>query len=485
MYVMGIDLGTSGARVVVCNAQGEVAVLAAHRLDNAEVDGLPAGWHEQRAEAWWPALVLAIREALSKLEAKGLSSSRIVALSVTSTSGTVLPLDSSNHPLRPALMYNDGRAMKESSDLNEMSSIFAARMGRGFAPSFALPKMLWVRRREPDIFKRAERWVHATDFIVGKLTGEYGISDHSTALKTGFDLIDLEWPAFIESTAGVPLSTLPRVVQPGAVIANISPVCAQDTGLSTQTVVCAGMTDSSTALLATGAARPGDWNTTIGTTLTIKGISEALIRDPSGVVYCHLHPMGWWLPGAASNVGGESLEVRFKDRDFGGLDAQAEARGPSSVVVYPLVRRGERFPFNQPNAEGFTLGEPADEIDLYRGYLEGVGLTERLAYATLENLGARIGDRLYVAGGAVHSKTWLQIRADILCKTLLRPAIPESAMGAAILAASFTLFSNAAEAGRHMVKLDEVVEPRSDRTEIYGEKYGRFVEACRERGYLS
>ncbi len=485
MYVMGIDVGTSGVRAVICDEHGEVAGLAVHRLEDAEVAGLPAGWHEQRAEAWWPATTRAIRDALAKLEGKGISADRIAAVSVTSTSGTVLPLDSSNRPLRPALMYNDGRATKESADLNEMSSTFAARMGRGFAPSFALPKMLWVKRNEPELFQRTERWVHATDFIVGKLTGEYGVSDHSTALKTGFDLIDLQWPAFIESTAGIPLHSLPRVIQPGAVIATISAACAEETGLSQHSAVCAGMTDSSTALLATGAITPGDWNTTIGTTLTVKGITDEIIRDPHGVVYCHLHPMGWWLPGAASNVGGECLESRFKGRDFAALDQQADVRGPSSVVVYPLVRRGERFPFNRPNAEGFVLGEPGDEIDLYRGYLEGVGLTERLAYATLEALGAHIGDRIYVAGGAVHSRTWLQIRADILCKTLLKPSLPESAMGAAILAASHTLFSDAAEAGKAMVRLEETIEPRPEKAAIYQAKYERFVETCRAKGYLS
>jgi sugar (pentulose or hexulose) kinase len=485
LYVMGIDLGTGGVRIVVCDVHGQVAALATQPLQDAQVRNLPVTWHEQRAETWWPAAKLAVRAALWQLADKDIRPEAVIALAVTSTSGTVLPLDKQNRPLRPALMYNDGRAVREAQDLNEMAPEFITTMGYRFQASFALPKILWANRHESEILAHARCWVHGGDLIVGELTGDYGVSDHSTALKTGLDVIDLSWPEFIETKAGIPIRMLPRVVRPGATIAPVSAACAAETGLSPQTIVCGGMTDANTALLATGVTHPGDWNTTIGTTLGIKGITKERITDPLGRVYCHLHPMGWWLPGAASNIGGECLQVRFAGGNWGELDTKASARGPSSLVVYPLVRRGERYPFVQPEAEGFVLGTPEDEIDLYRGYLEGVALTERLAYAVLGDLGAIVGDHIYVAGGAAKSHVWLQIRSDVLGKTMLKSALPESAMGAAILAASNTLFSDVAEAGRSMVQIQTVVEADRAMAGLYQQKFDRFVQECRSHGYLN
>jgi len=484
MYLMGIDLGTGGVRVVVCDIDGSVAAMATQRLTNGEVADLPSTWHEQRVESWWPAVVNTISAALVLLKEKGISSTAITSLSVTSTSGTILPVDEKAQPLHTALMYNDGRSVLEARDLNEMAAAFVAKMGRGFGASYALSKILWLKRNEPHLFSRARRWVHATDFVIGKLTGDFGVSDSSTALKTGYDPIDLCWPDFIELQAGIPFAKLPRIVSPGECIGSVSGACSKETGLSITTLVCAGMTDSSAALLAAGAAGPGDWNSTIGTTLVVKGIAKELIKDTNGRVYCHRHPMGWWLPGAASNVGGECLEVRFPDRDFAAMDRAASNRGPSTLTVYPLVRRGELFPFIQPEAEGFVLGEAEDEADLYRGYLEGVGLTERMAYDVLRDLGADVGDSIYVAGGGSRSPVWLKVRADILGKRLLKSSMPESAFGAAILAASNTLYTTVAEAGRKMVSIESQIEPDLGMQSHYTEKYDQFVDACRERGYL-
>ena len=131
------------------------------------------------------------------------------------------------------------------------------------------------------------------------------------------------------------------------------------------------------------------------------------------------------------------------------------------------------------------LGEPQDEVDLYSGLLEGVGLVERLAYQKLADLGATIGDQVYVAGGGAKSRVWLQIRANILGKRLLKPALPDSAMGVAILAASNTLFENVSEAGRSMVHLADTITPDLTVASQYDEKFGRLVDEFKSRGYLS
>ena len=482
MYFMGIDLGTGGVRVIVCDTRGALAASYSIQMNETEVQNLPPAFHEQRIQTWWPTAVQAIRSALAQLKAGGTGAPAISAIAITSTSGTVLPLDQRNEPLRPALMYNDGRALEEARELNSQNPQFLSKVGWSFQSSFALPKILWVMRREPQVARRVKRWIHAGDYLVGMLTGDFGVSDYSTALKTGYDLVDLCWPPFLQTAVGLPAEAFPRIFTPGQAIGTVSSSAARQTGLARSTLVCAGMTDASAALFAAGACDPGDWNTAVGTTIGIKGITRSLLKDPQGRVYCHRHPMGWWLPGAASNVGGECLAVMFPGSDLQELDRKAGELGPASIIVYPLVRRGERFPFVEPEAEGFTLGSPRNEIDLYRGYLEGVGFTERLAYEVLNGLGAEIGKRIFVTGGGSRSRIWLQIRADILGKVLVRPRSPDSAFGAAVLAASSTAYSNLADAARGMAVIEAVFEPQQ--TDPLREKYGHFLEACRARGYL-
>lgn len=484
MYVMGIDLGSGGVRVVICDGRGTVAAEASQSFD-AGVDLPPAGpgYHEQDVNQWWPTAQAAIRTTLAQASSAGVSPPDVRALAVTSTSGTLVPLDASHRPVGPALMYNDGRAVAQAEQLNALAVDFNARLGRSFQPSFALCKILWVAQHDPVRFAQTALWVHAGDYLVGCLTGVYDVSDYSTALKTGYDLLEQRWPAFIEQ-AGIPLERLPRVVAPGTAIGCVSESAAEATGLASGTVVRAGMTDASAALLASGAASPGEWNSTLGTTLVLKGISETLVRDPLGRVYCHLHPLGWWLPGAASNVGGERLRALAAGQPMALLDQQAAARGPSRVVMYPLARRGERFPFVAPDAEGFVIGQPQDDADLYRACLEGVALVERLCYDVLAELGAPACGRLYITGRGSRSAVWNQIRADALGRQLVQPEQPESAFGAALLAAAGTLYDDVAQAARAMVRITSVFDPHPAAQAHYDNQYARLIEAFRERGYL-
>ena len=130
------------------------------------------------------------------------------------------------------------------------------------------------------------------------------------------------------------------------------------------------------------------------------------------------------------------------------------------------------------------MGTPGDRTELYQGYLEGVGLTERLAYDLLTQLGANIGDKIYSAGGGSASREWLQIRANILNKTLVKPENTGAAMGAAILAASKTHFASLSEAASQMLTHECSIEPETARISEYDRKYQQFVEELQRRGYL-
>jgi xylulokinase len=322
-------------------------------------------------------------------------------------------------------------------------------------------------------------------------------------LKTGYDLSPCQeggftdrWPEFIGTTLNLPVEKLPRVVAPGEVIGAVTTEAAQATGLRQGTLVVAGMTDGCAGQIAAGAVAPGDWNSTLGTTLVIKGVTQRLLRDPQGRIYSHRHPDGYWLPGGASNVGGEILAARFPEADLAALDARAAELIPTNLITYPLARRGERFPFVNPAAEGFMLpfqpvpdwqeGAVASAAErLYTACLEGVAYVERLAYETLEALGGHVGPVIRAAGGAARSDVWLNIRANVLNRELLRPAETGAAMGAAILAASRTYYDGVIPAARAMVQIDLGVQPRPGLVERYEERYQHFRAACEQRGYIT
>ncbi len=484
MLVLGIDVGTQGARVLAADPRGHIIAQEARGFARLSTPDLPPGHLEQDPNEWWNATRECLRGAVAQLRAQGLDPREIVAGAVDSTSGTIVLLDAQQQPLRPALLYNDRRAQAEADEINAASLAFQQKVGYRFNSSFALPKILWLARHEPETWKRTRLVVHAADYIVGKLTGVFDASDQSNSLKTGFDLVDFEWPPFVEQGLGIERRRLPRVVRSGEFIAHVSKECADETGLARTTQIVAGMTDGSADQVASGACRLGDWNSVMGTTLILKGLTPQLLHDPLGRVYCHRHPLGYWMPGGASNVGAQALDAGFPNVDKKAFDRAALELSPTALTIYPLTQKGERFPFNRPEARGFVEGEARSEHELYAAYLEGVAFVERLAYDVVRGLGAEVKGRIFTTGGGARSVEWMQIRADVLRAELARAVNANAAMGSAITAASRTLFENLEEAAAQMVTVDCVISPRQELLPRYGEAYQRFVAALRRRGFV-
>lgn len=482
MYLLGIDVGTQGTRALLCDPQGDVHCQATHPFE-ARVPTGESDWFEQCPGDWWDATVTCLRQISTDMAEQGLAKEAIAGISVTSTSGTLCFLDEQNKPLGNALMYNDRRAQANAQQVNEAGQTLATKMGYRFSASFSLPKMVWAKEKDTPRFEATSQFASPTGWIIGQLTGRFGVSDYTNALKMGFDLIEGKWPRFIEAELSIPLNRLPQVVAPGTQVGQVSTRSAEHTGLAVGTPVLAGMTDGCASQISTGAVAPGQWNSTLGTTLVIKGVSRQLVRDPLGRIYCHRHPDGHWLPGGASNIGGECLS-RFPRNRWDDLNQLALYHTPTDVIIYPLKGRGERFPFSDPQAESFILGNPSSEAELYAAYLEGVAYVERLAYETLDELGAPLSEAIYAAGGGTKSQAWSQIRADILGKTLRIPAVSGGAMGAAIVAASGTTYDGIVPAAESMVRITETYEPRNSVSEAYTNRYRRFRNACRERGYI-
>jgi D-ribulokinase len=523
---LGIDVGTGGVRAMAVTETGNVAAVASVAFE-PETPVPQQGGHEQQPEAWWRAVCQTTAAVADQLSRKCQSVQQwLAAVAVDGTSGTLVALNRAGEPLRPALMYNDSRAGEEAAALNDAAGDFCDKLGYRFNASFALAKIAWLRRHEPAIFDAAARFVHQADYVVERLTGQPAVSDYSNALKTGYDLVDERWPAWIDQHLGV-VSRLPSVVAPGTPIGTVSSKAAAETGLPGGLRVIAGASDGTAAFLASGARRVGDYNTTLGTTLVFKGISSQICRHPQGVIYCHKLPGGWWLPGAASNVGTDWIGAMFPGGDLAAMDAAAAERLPSQSVAYPLVRCGERFPFLARAARGFFVPELPDAADRYAACLQGVALVERLGYQVLDAAGAvcdgadqlpavggdsrrrlsedsrKIGDgsrllqpdfekrigrawagEVYATGGGSRSDVWMQCRADATGRVIHRPACGESAFGAAVLSAAGAHYNSIIEAVGRMVRLERTIAPDQRHVEVYDRVFGLFCSELRKRGYL-
>jgi D-ribulokinase len=442
---IGLDLGTQSVRAVLADAKGDVLSRATRPLTSHR-DGVR---HEQDPQAWLTAVDAVLAEV---------GTTDLDGIAICSTSGTFLLTDRSGRPVTPALMYDDARAAARRDQIVDADP---ERWATSMQPTWALPKIL-------DLDLADRRVVHSADFVAAHLVGHPVATDTSHALKTGYDLIADAWPAAAFDKLGLPLTAFPEVVRPGTELGRTP------AGVP----VYAGMTDGCAAQIAAGALSPGAWNSVLGTTLVLKGVSDQLLTDPTGAVYSHRHPDGGWLPGGASSTGAGVLTELLPGADLDALDSAARSQGPIDAVTYPLTKTGERFPFVAPQAERFTLGDTPDDLHTYAAVLQGVAFVERLAFEHLETLGADPVRSVSLTGGATRSGYWNQLRADVLGVPVELPAVPDPAYGMAVLAASGG--TDLTGTARRMVRVDHVVEPRGDRLD---DLYGAFVAELDRRGY--
>jgi sugar (pentulose or hexulose) kinase len=267
------------------------------------------------------------------------------------------------------------------------------------------------------------------------------------------------------------------------VIGAVQPAAATQTGLPEGLPVVTGASDGTAAFLASGARLAGQVNTTLGTTLVFKQLSRSLCGHPGGLVYSHKLPGEMWLPGAASNVGAAWIPALFPGEDVPALDAAASRYLPNESVAYPLVGKGERFPFASPQAEGFCVPERLGRAERFAACLQGTALVERLCYQILEDITGQTSAEVFSTGGGSSSDVWSQCRADATNRTFHRPRCPESAFGTAVLAAAGLRHASLAQAVQAMVRIDRSFSPDPRLRARYDDLFGRFQAELQRRGY--
>lgn len=490
---LGIDVGTSGCRVVAYAE--DLAVLAEATREYPIVSPRP-GWAEQDPEVVLAALVSALGEVFAH---PALAGAPPAAAGFSSAMHSLLLLDGDGAPLTNALIWADLRATAEAQRLlaEGLGSDFYRSSGCPVHPMYLPAKVLWFRHNAPELLRKARRIVTLKDYLIWRLTGRYAL-DHSSASATGLlNLQALDWDEDILRAVGLDRGLLSELVHPLALFTGFTTPYAQTAGLPARLPLVAGATDGTLSNLGAGVLSPGQLAVMIGTSAAARVCAPKPLLDPKQRTWCyHLLP-GVWIPGGALNNGGNILQW-YRERlgaaetaaaraagldPYGELSRRADGvpAGSRGLLCLPFLA-GERSPGWNPKARGvlfgLNLGHGPDE--LVRSLMEGVAFQLYSVYETLVDV-AGVPSEIRATGGFTRSVTWLSIVADVFGVPLSIPAVAEgSAFGAAVLARLATGNLRSLTEVAESLPIARTVEPDAARTSLYRELYAHYLDLYRK-----
>lgn len=437
MY-LGIDLGTSEVKLLLLGEDGRTVAQAGSSLDVSRPQAL---WSEQAPEAWWQATEAAVArlrashpQAWSEVRAIGLSGQM---------HGAVL-LDAQDQVLRPAILWNDGRSHAECDELTAAAPRLHAIAGNLAMPGFTAPKLLWVRRHEPEVFARVRSVLLPKDYLGLRLTGEK-VGDPSDASGTlWLDVAARDWSDELVAATGLTRAHMPRLAESNRPAGSLRPAVAAAWGLPAGVAVASGAGDNAASAIGIGATRPGDGFISLGTSGVLFVVNDRYRPNPASAVhaFCHALPGRWHqmsvMLSAASclrwfaRLSGAANEAALV-AEAATLDAPARDTAP---LFLPYLA-GERTPHNNPFAQGSFHGLTHESNRAACAYavLEGVAFGLADGLAALQQAGTEVS-RLSLVGGGARSALWAQLIADALGTEILVHDGGEAggALGAARLA---------------------------------------------------
>lgn len=479
MY-LGIDLGTSGVKLLLVDETDSIRAEASAPLDVQRPQPL---WSEQDPEAWWAALEAAIAE-LRRDHPQALAAVRGIGLS-GQMHGAVL-LDKDERVLRPAILWNDGRSGAECAELEALVPQSRQITGNLAMPGFTAPKLLWVRKHEPAIFAQIARVLLPKDYLRLRLTGE-AISDLSDSAGTlWLDVAARDWSDAMLAATGLSRAAMPTLVEGSSVGGVLQPDIAEVLGLPAGIPVAGGAGDNAAGAIGIGCIAPGNGFISLGTSGVLFTATEGFAPNPAQAVhsFCHAVPGRWhqmavMLSAAASltwvaRVTGAASEAALI------AEIEAETHGPGRELFLPYLS-GERTPHNNPHATGMfaNLTHETRRSDLGRAVLEGVGFAFADGLAALRAAGTDV-QSLSVIGGGARSRLWGEILASILDLPLTYPKGADfgPAFGAARLARLAATGEDPAAVCRPPA-VDHVIDPNPAWRDAYKDRYQAFRAAYR------
>ncbi|MET3927575.1 xylulokinase [Devosia sp. 2618] len=475
MTYLGIDIGTSGVKVLLIDAHGRA--LGEASAPAVEPVRPHPGWSEQNPADWWTATLAAI-DKLKASNPKELAAVRGIGLSGHMHGATLLGKD--DEVLRPCILWNDGRSEAECKEMEAALPTLRQISGNIAMPGFTAPKIAWVRKHEPEIYAKIAKVLLPKAYVRLLLTGEH-VEDMSDAAGTlWLDVAKRDWSDELLAVTGLNRSHMPRLVEGSAPSGNLKAELASRWGIAGTAVVAGGAGDNAAAACGIGAIRPGEGFVSLGTSGVLFVSNDKFRPNTEAAVhaFCHAIPDTWHQMGvilsATDSLNWLSRITGQKQAELSGA-AEASFTGPGEEIFLPYLS-GERTPHNNASARGsFTgLSHRSDPARLTQAVMEGVTFAFRDCQRVLHDAGTRI-DRLLAVGGGARSALWLKMIATNLDMEI---ALPEDGdFGGALGAARLGLCA-AEGADPHTVitmpPIKTVIAPDKSLSAAYSDQYARY-----------
>jgi xylulokinase len=493
--LLGLDVGTTGCKAIVFSREGDLLAKAYREYE--ELYPHP-GWAEIDPDRIWDA----IKEVVAAVASK--SKSPVEAISTSVLGEAFHPSDKSGRLLRRTITSVDGRAQKQTDQLRKKLSeidIFR-KTGLALHRSYALPKMMWIRDNEPEIFRKTWKFLHYGDYVASRM-GVEPVNDLSVAGRSlMLDVRKLDWSEEMLKVAGMDRELLPRVAPAGEVIGEIPAAIASQLGLPKGVKVVTGGHDQPVCALGAGVLDPGVGTDTTGTvecmTIAMKEpiLTEAMLKQNLSV-YPHVVPDRYITLAFVYSAGNvlrwyrdkfavaERAEAEASGRDVYDIMIERAEPGPAEVFLLPHFT-GSGTPYLDGDSRGAILGLRlvAGSGHIVRAILDGIAYEMRVNLEALKEAGLNV-KRLHAIGGGAKSDAWLQSKADILGVDLHALSVSEAGcLGAAMLAGTaIGVFPSLQKAVKQLVSVRKVFKPRKRSKAPYDKAfavYKRIYPAIRD-----
>ncbi|MFQ1020727.1 xylulokinase [Tardisphaera saccharovorans] len=484
-YYLGVDIGTTGAKVILVDVGGYVV---AEHVEEYPLYTPKLGWTEQEPEDWWAA----VKRALSSFWAQGIKPDDIEGIGLTGQMHGLVSVDLSFKPIRRAILWNDQRTGSQASEMAKKLGLDRIIRITGSYPhtGFTAPKLLWLKENEPSNYARVSKFMLPKDYIGLKLTGK-AVTDVNDASGTSlFDVSKRSWSHELIGELDISEDVLPDVMESPSVRGEVTAKVSEETGLRAGTPVVAGAGDQGAAGVGSGAVREGIGSINVGTSGVVFSSSDSYRYDRKGRLhsFCHAVPGKWHVMGVMLAAGGSLRWFRDTLGEperttalLAGLDvydiitqeASLVQPGSEGVIFLPYLS-GERTPHGDPDARGvfFGLSLKHTKRHMARAVLEGVAYGLRDSFELMTAMGVTPSE-FRIMGGGSKSPLWRKIIADVFGRPIYTMEVDEgSSYGAAILGAvGAGAFSRVEDAVKAMVKTKDFAEADAENHRIYDAWY--------------
>ncbi|WP_298821635.1 xylulokinase [uncultured Roseibium sp.] len=471
MYI-GLDIGTSSVKAILLD---EDQSLVASATSDLTVERPHPGWSEQDPDSWWTACENVL-DALKAQAPAALAAVKGIGLSGHMHGATLL--DDAGQPLRPCILWNDGRSSKQCAELQEAEPKFLSLGGNLVMPGFTAPKLQWVRENEPDIFARTAKVLLPKDYVRFRLTGEYAGDMSDSAGTLWLDVAKRDWSDDLLAATGLTRAHMPRLVEGSSSSGTLKPDLCARWGIEKAPVVAGGGGDNAASACGVGAVEPGSAFVSLGTSGVLFVTNDRFSPNVAGAVhaFCHAVPDTWHQMGVILSAT-DSLNwlAGVLKKTPAALTAELpEVSAPSAVSFLPYLG-GERTPHNDVDIRAgfFGISHDTGDAALTHAVLDGVAFALNDCLEALSVAGTRV-DRLLAVGGGSRSDTWLEIIASLLNVTVDVPVDGDfgGSLGAARLGQAAALGTTEGIFSKPSIRAS--IEPRPALTESYAEAYGRW-----------